>query len=51
MELLKELLEPTCFSHTTGHSVILRLGAGAGDDDLPLAGLGDEDVVKEHCMA
>jgi hypothetical protein len=51
MELLKELSEPTCFSHAIGHGTILSLGAGAGDDVLALGGPGDEVIVEEHSIA
>jgi hypothetical protein len=51
MELLEELSEPTSFSHTIGHDVILSLGAQAGDDVLALEGPGDEVVTEEHNVA
>jgi hypothetical protein len=51
MKLLKELPEPTCFSHAVGHGAILSLGAGARDDVLALGGLGDKVVAEEHSLA
>jgi hypothetical protein len=36
MELQEELPEPTSFSHTIGHGVILSLGARLEDDVLML---------------
>jgi hypothetical protein len=37
-----ELLDPGRFGHAIGHSVIVGLDAGAGDDRLPLRQPEDE---------
>jgi hypothetical protein len=39
MELMEELVQPGSLCHVVGHSAVLNLGAGAGDDGLPLGGL------------
>jgi hypothetical protein len=51
MELLKELSEPTSFSHVIGHNAILSLDARAGDDVLALGGSGNEVIAEEHSVA
>jgi hypothetical protein len=47
MELLKELSEPTNFSH----GAILSLSAQSKNDVLTLGGLREEVFVKEHSIA
>jgi hypothetical protein len=42
VELLEKLAQPGGLCHTVGHSAVLGLRAGAGDDELPLGGPGDE---------
>ena len=48
---MKKLARPGRLSHAVGHSVILSLGAGAGDDRLGLGQPGDEVVLEEHGIA
>jgi hypothetical protein len=48
VELVKKLAQPRGLCHTVGHSVVLGLCAGVGDDGLPLDGLGDEVGAQEH---
>jgi hypothetical protein len=42
VELLEKLVEPGSLGHTATHNVVLGPSAGAGDDGLPLRGLGNE---------
>jgi hypothetical protein len=42
VELIKKLKEPGSLDHTISHNTILGLSVGAGDDGMPLQGLGDE---------
>jgi hypothetical protein len=42
VELVEELAHPGGLCHAFGHSAVLGLGAGAGDDGLPLGGPKDE---------
>ena len=51
MELVEELAHPGGLCHAVGHSAVLGLCAGAGDDGLPLGGLGDEVGAQEHDIA
>jgi hypothetical protein len=39
VELMEELVQPGSLCHVVGHSAVLNLGAGVGDDGLPLGGL------------
>jgi hypothetical protein len=48
VELLEKMAEPGGLSHAVGHNGVLGLSAGAGDDGLPLWGLGDEVSTQEH---
>jgi hypothetical protein len=48
VELLEQLSKPRCLGDVVSHNVVLGLGAGAGDDWLPLRRPGDEAVAKEH---
>jgi hypothetical protein len=45
---MKKLTEPCRLGHVVSHGAVLGLGAGAGDDRLPLRGLGDKTVTHEH---
>jgi hypothetical protein len=45
---LEQLTEPGYFSHTIGHSVILGLTTGGGDDRLPLRQPGDKVGTQER---
>jgi hypothetical protein len=51
MKLLKELPEPTRFSHAIEHGVILNIGTRAGDDVPALGGPVDEVIAEEHNIA
>jgi hypothetical protein len=51
VELLKQLTEPRRLGHAVSHEAILGLGAGAGDDQLPLRGPRDKTVAQEHSIA
>jgi hypothetical protein len=42
VELLKKLAELRGIGHSVGHSVVLGLSAGAGDDEIALRGPRDE---------
>ena len=48
MELLQKLAESGGFGHAFGPIAILGPIAGAGDDELPLRGLGDEVGTQKH---
>jgi hypothetical protein len=48
MELVEELAQLAGLCHAVGHSAVLGLYAGAGDDELPLRAPGDEVGVQEH---
>ena len=48
VELLEQLSKPRCLGDVVSHNVVLGLGAGEGDDWLPLRRPGDEAVAKEH---
>jgi hypothetical protein len=48
VELLEKLAQPGGLFHAVGHSVVLGLCAGAGDDGLPLGSPGDEVGAQEH---
>jgi hypothetical protein len=51
VELVEELAHPGGLRHTVGHSATLDLCAGAGDDELPLSGPGDEVGTQEYGIA
>jgi hypothetical protein len=51
VELVVELAHPRGLRHSVGHGVVLSLCAGAGDDGLPLGGLGDEVGAQEYDIA
>jgi hypothetical protein len=51
VELAEKLVHPGGLDHTVGHSAILGLYTGAGDDGLPLGGPGDEAGAQEHNIA
>jgi hypothetical protein len=42
VELVEWLAQPGGLGHAVGHSAVLGLYTGAGDDGPPLSGLGDE---------
>jgi hypothetical protein len=42
VELLQKLADLGGLGHAVGHNAILGLSVGAGDDELPLRGPGDE---------
>jgi hypothetical protein len=48
---MEELAYPGSLCHAVGHSAVLSFCAGAGDDRLPLGGLGDEVGTQEHGIA
>jgi hypothetical protein len=48
---MQELTQSGGLSHTNGDGMILDIGAGAGDDSLPLGKLGDQVVPEEHGIA
>jgi hypothetical protein len=50
VELVEKLAHPRGLRHAVGHSAVLGLGAGAGDDGLPLGGLGDELGTQEYTI-
>jgi hypothetical protein len=47
VQLLEQLTKPRRLDDVVDHDAVLSFGAGAGDDRLPLRGLGDEAVAKE----
>jgi hypothetical protein len=51
VELVEELTHPGGLCHAVGHNAVLDLCAGAGDDGLPLGGLGDEVGAQEYDIA
>jgi hypothetical protein len=51
LELMQELTQPGCLSHTIGHGVVLGFRIGAGDDGLSFGRLGDQVVPEEHGIA
>jgi hypothetical protein len=51
LELMQELAQPGGLSHTIGDDMVLDFGTGAGDDNLPLGGPGDQVVPEEHDIA
>jgi hypothetical protein len=44
LEVVEQLSQPSGLSHAVGNSTILSLGAGAGDDGLPLDRSGNQVV-------
>jgi hypothetical protein len=48
VELVKKLAQPGGLYHTVGHSAVLGLCAGVGDDGLLLDNPGDEVGAQEH---
>jgi hypothetical protein len=48
---VEELAHPGSLCHAFGHSAILSLCDGAGDDGLPLGSPGDEVGTQEHDIA
>jgi hypothetical protein len=48
LEVLEKLAQLAGLCHAVGHSAVLSLRAGAGDDGLPLGGPGDEVGAQEH---
>jgi hypothetical protein len=50
VELLEKLAKPRGLGHVVGHSAVLGLSAGAGDDGLPLCGPGDEVGAQKHIV-
>jgi hypothetical protein len=51
VELVEELAHLGGLRHAVGHIAVLGLVAGAGDDGLPLGGLGDEVGTQEYSIA
>jgi hypothetical protein len=51
LELVEQLSQPSGPSHAVGNGTILGLGAGAGDDGLPLGRSGNQVVPQEHRIA
>jgi hypothetical protein len=51
VELVEELAHSGGLRHAVGHSAILSLCSGAGDDDLSLASLGDKVGTQEYGIA
>jgi hypothetical protein len=51
LELVEQLSQPSDPSHAVGNGTILGLGAGAGDDGLPLGRSGNQVVPQEHRIA
>jgi hypothetical protein len=51
VEFLKKLAKPGGLGYVVGHSAILDLSAGAGDNVLPLRGPGDEVGAQKHDVA
>jgi hypothetical protein len=51
VELVEELAHPGGLCHAIGHSAVLGLGTGAGDDELPLGSSGNEVEAQEHGIA
>jgi hypothetical protein len=51
VELVEKLAHPVGLCHAVGHSAVLGLYARAGDDGLPLGGLGYEVGAQEHGIA
>jgi hypothetical protein len=48
---VEKLAHPGGLGHAIGHSAVLDLSTGAGDDRLPLGGPGDEVGAQEHSIA
>jgi hypothetical protein len=48
---MQELTQSGGLSHTNGDSTILDIGAGVGDNSLPLGRPGDQVVPEEHGIA
>jgi hypothetical protein len=44
---MEKLAQPGGLCHVVGHSMVLGLCDGAGDNGLPLGGLGDEVGAQE----
>jgi hypothetical protein len=51
LELVEQLTQPSGLSHAIGNGTKLDLGAGAGDDGLPLDRPGNQVVLQEHRIA
>jgi hypothetical protein len=51
LELVEQLTQPSGLSHAIGNGTKLGLGAGAGDDGLPLDRPGNQVVLQEHRIA
>jgi hypothetical protein len=51
VKVMEKLTEPGCLGNAIGHSAILGLSAGAGDDMLLLRGQADEVGTQEHGVA
>ena len=45
---MEQLTKPCRLGNVVGHNAVLGLGAGAGDDGLPLRRPGDKVVTKEN---
>jgi hypothetical protein len=48
---VEELAHSGSLCHAVGHSAVLSLGTGAGDDGLPLGGPRDEVGAQERGIA
>jgi hypothetical protein len=51
VELVEEFAHPGGLRHAVGHSAVLSLCAGAGDDGLPLGDRGDEVGTQKYSIA
>jgi hypothetical protein len=51
VELVEELAHSEGLHHAVGHSAVLDLCVGAGDDGLPLGGPGYKVGAQEHSIA
>ena len=51
VQLSQELAQPGSLSYGIGYSTILSFNTGAGDNVMPLGGLGDQVVPKENNIA
>jgi hypothetical protein len=51
LELVEQLMQLGGLSHTIGNDTIFGIGAGAGDDGLPLGRPGNQVAPQEHRIA